>query len=302
VQLRLRSLQSRIVVFFVALLVVVQGFTLFVVNAANERNAREHIRHELTVGEKIFRRLLEQNHARLTQAAVVLSLDFAFREAAATRDLATIESALVNHGSRIGADKMVLVSLERRVIADTIDGRRAGQPFPFASLLEAAERDGSAASIALLDGEAFQVAVVPVRAPTPIAWAVVGFVVDGRLAKDLANVTGLEVTFLRREGWGWRALGSSAPASLEEALLRALPTGGGGDRAMSLTLGGREYETFVLTLDAADPSLVAVLARSLEESLAPYRRLDALLGLLLAGSIAASILGSVVIARSVTRV
>jgi len=299
--MRLRSLQSRIVLFFLALLVLVQGVTLLLVNAANERYARDHIRHELTVGEKIFRRLLEQNHARLRQAAEILSLDFAFRDAVATRDLATIESALVNHGSRIRADKMALVSLEGRVIADTLDRARAGRPFPFPRLLDAAERDGAAAGMVLLDGAAYQVAVVPVRAPTPIAWAVVGFMVDDRLAKDLAHVTALEVTFLRREARGWRAFGSSAPPALQEALPGALPRDAGSDRAMNFSLDGREYESFVLTLDAPEMSIVAVLARSLDEALAPYRRLGTLLVLLVAGSIAASIVGSVLIARGLTR-
>ena len=45
--MRLRSLRSRIVFFFVALLVAVQGIALLLVNAANERNARDHIRQEL---------------------------------------------------------------------------------------------------------------------------------------------------------------------------------------------------------------------------------------------------------------
>ena len=298
--MRLRSLQSRIVLFFVALLVVVQGITLLLVNAANERNARDNVRHELIVGEKIFRRLLEQNHARLTQAALIVSLDFAFREAAATRDVSTIESVLVNHGSRIRADTMALVSLERQFIADTFDRRRAGQPFPFTRLLEAAERDGSAAGMVLVDGAAFQVAVVPVRAPTPIAWTVVGFTVDDRLAKDLGNLAALEVTFVSREGQVWRVLGSSADPELQEAVLRTLPKGNGaGDRAMPLDLGGREYESFVMALDGSDSRIVAVLARSLDE--APYRRLGPLLVLLVLGSIVASIVGSVLIARSVTR-
>jgi diguanylate cyclase (GGDEF)-like protein len=302
--MRLRSLQSRIVLFFVALLVAMQGVTLLLVNAANERNARDNVRNELVVGEKIFRRLLEQNHARLTQAALIVSLDFAFREAAATRDLATIESVLVNHGSRIRADTMALVSLERQVIADTFDRRRAGRPFPFTRLLDAAERDGSAAGMVLVDGNAFQVAVVPVRAPTPIAWTVVGFTVDDRLAKDLGNLAALEVTFVSREAQVWRVLGSSATPELQEALLRALPKGSAaaaaaGDRAVTLDLGGRDYESFVLALDGEDSRIVAVLARSLDE--APYRRLGPLLLLLVLGSIVASIVGSVLIARSVTR-
>src|SRR4051794_33715361 len=153
----LRSLQSRIVVFFLALLAVVQGVALFALDRANERNARENIRQELALGERVFRRLTEQNNARLTQAVEVLSLDFAFRGAVATLDLPTIQSVLLNHGSRIRADKMALISLERKLIADTAEPRASGRPFPFPRLLDAAEREGSGTGIIVQGGRAYQV-------------------------------------------------------------------------------------------------------------------------------------------------
>jgi diguanylate cyclase (GGDEF)-like protein len=297
--MRLRSLQSRIVLFFVALLVLVQGVALLLVNAANERNARDHVRQELTVGERVFRRLLEQNQARLTQAAEILSLDFAFRQAVATRDLPTIRSVLLNHGSRINADNMMLVSLERSVIADTADADRAGQPFPIAHLLDAAERNGSAAGMAVLDGRAFQLAVVPVLAPTPIAWAIAGFVVDDRLARDLRNLSALEVSFLAQAQDGsWTVLATTLPVELHGALPADAAAG---DRRISLVLDRHEYEAFLMALSSGDARVAAVLARSLDEALAPYRRLGTLLVILVAGSIAASIAGSVLIARGVTR-
>lgn len=48
--MRLASLQSRIVVFFLVLLAVVQGVALLLLHHANERNARANIRQELDVG------------------------------------------------------------------------------------------------------------------------------------------------------------------------------------------------------------------------------------------------------------
>src|SRR5919109_702529 len=155
--MRLRSLQRRIVVFFLALLAVVQGVALVLLNHANERNARANIRHELAVGERIFRRLAEQNTARLTQTVEILSLDFAFRQAVATLDLPTIQSVLLNHGARIQADRMALLSLDRKVIADTSAPRMAGQLFAYPSLLKVAERDGRASGIIMQGNRAYQV-------------------------------------------------------------------------------------------------------------------------------------------------
>ena len=74
--------------------------------------ARERNVEELHVGERVFLRLLDQNRQRLLQAAEVLSKDFAFRKAVATGDAPTISSVLENHGTRIQASVMMLVSLD----------------------------------------------------------------------------------------------------------------------------------------------------------------------------------------------
>jgi diguanylate cyclase (GGDEF)-like protein len=293
----LRSLQSRIVVFFLALLAVVQGVALFALDRANERNARENIRQELALGERVFRRLTEQNNARLTQAVEVLSLDFAFREAVSTLDLPTIQSVLLNHGSRIRADKMALVSLQRRLIADTSEPRASGRPFPFPRLLDAAEQEGRATGIILQGGRAYQVAIVPVLAPTPIAWALFGFTIDDALAKDLRNLAALEVTFFARQGTSeWNALGSTVSAAMQEAIAARLA------RAQHEVLEVGSHQALVIPLESfGDAKVVAVLARSIEEATAPFRQLSTLLIVLVIGSMIASVTGSILIARGITR-
>src|SRR6478752_5582009 len=98
------SLQARLVAFFGGLLIVALGGVLFAVNLVNSRSARENVDEELVLGEKVFQELVRQNNRQLTQAAEVLSLDFAFRQAVATGDVQTTESVLANHGARINAD------------------------------------------------------------------------------------------------------------------------------------------------------------------------------------------------------
>jgi Double sensory domain of two-component sensor kinase len=196
-----RRLRTRITVFFVALLALVQVAAFVAVNAANSTNARQKIEGELGVGERIFGRLLEQNRERLVQAARVLAADFAFREAIATNDLGTVLSALQNHGDRIDANVMMLVSLQGEVLADTLNPDAASRSFDFPSLLNTAQSEGSASSIELLANHAYQLVVVPVLAPLPIAWVAVGLTVDDALAAELRQLTSLEVSFLdRREG------------------------------------------------------------------------------------------------------
>src|ERR1700733_13506193 len=127
--LGMNSLGARIVLFFVGLLIVVQGLGAFLVIQANSQIARQTIDGELEQGERVFKQLLAQNQAKLEQGAGILSADFAFRQAIASNDTGMILSVLRNHGARVGASVMTLASLENIVRADTLDPARIGHEF-----------------------------------------------------------------------------------------------------------------------------------------------------------------------------
>src|SRR3954469_16646695 len=132
--MRIQRLQTRIIIFFVALLALVQVAAFWFVNAANSSNAHAKIEEELNIGQRVFARLLDQNADKLKLSARVLAADFAFREAIATHDTGTINSALANHGARIGADAMVFVDLSGRVISDTLNPDAAARSFEYPAL------------------------------------------------------------------------------------------------------------------------------------------------------------------------
>lgn len=303
------TLKNRIAVYFAILLIGVQGVVLVVVDTAISGNARDKIEEELAVGARVFRRQLEQNNNQLGQAAEILSRDFAFRDAVGSNDVPTIVSALQNHGTRIGATVMMLAAPERRLIADAQRPDATGQPFAFPWLIDAAERNGRASGLVLIDGRAYQLVVVPVLAPAPIAWAAFGFPVDNRIARDLQSLTELHVSFLSRGRSGdWSVLASTIPAALQAPLREAVSAqpdpraAPGGSSIGGIRLAVGEYESLMLALAHSDDSaIVAVLQRSLEEALAPVRRLETLLALLAAGALSISLTLSVLIARGITR-
>jgi hypothetical protein len=62
----------------------------------------------------------------------------------------------------------------------------------------------------VMNGQLYQLVIVPVLAPLPVAWLAVGFKVDDTFAHDLHRLTRLQVSFLtRREGDGWRVQAST---------------------------------------------------------------------------------------------
>src|SRR6185436_4118230 len=295
--MRIQRLQTRIIVFFVALLALVQVAAFWIVNAANSNNARAKIEEELNVGQRVFARQLQQNAEKLKLSARVLAADFAFREAIATHDSRTIASVLTNHGARIGADDMLFVDLDGRVVSDTLRPQARAHPFEYPALV-ASDRDGPSSSMEVLDGRAFQLVAVPVLAPLPIGWVVMGFAVDDALARDLRQLTELEVSFALDDHGSWRVLASTLDVADQGALLSAMPQRSDAVTRLLLKLSGGDHQALVIPLDDNDNArIVAVLHRSLDSALAAFERLRNTLIVLALLSVALSILGSVAAAR-----
>ncbi len=300
--MRIGGLQGRIIVFFVLLMLVVQVGGLALINTVGASNARNAIHDELVTAERVFARLLDQDAARLAQGARILAADYAFREALASNDHETIVSALGNHGARIDAQVMMLVGLDQVVVADTRDASHVGKRFGIPKLIVTAAEKGMSTSVVTLDGQLYQVVVVPVAAPIPVAWVAMGFAIDDRVAGDLQRITGHAVSFLsRRDGETWRMQATTLPATVAPVLVDTMARN---VLAMSTELRMSTGNDDYLTLLSPQPSLgdeavVTVLQQSLGDALLPFRNLQRqLFGVSLAG-VLISILGSIAIARGI---
>ncbi|MEP7243226.1 MAG: EAL domain-containing protein [Gammaproteobacteria bacterium] len=299
--MRIHRLQTRIIVLFVALLSLVQGAAFWVVNEANSRNAQAKVEEELNVGERVFARLLQQNAEKLGQSARVLAADFPFREAIATHDTATIASALTNHGARIGADAMLFVDLNGQVVADTLRPKDSTRAFEYPSLLKTT-KNGTGSSMQVLDGRAFQLVTVPVMAPLPIGWVVMGFAVDDTLARDLRQLTALEVSFAQHDSAiGWRVLASTLDARDQTDLTGAMPPASPSASRLIMSIAGVDHQARVIPIDSRGGTrIVAVLHRSLVGALASFGQLRRTLFVLAIVSLLVSIAGSIAVARNIT--
>jgi len=297
------SLRTRIVVFFAALLIIVQAVALLLLNTTNHQIAKETIEQELGVGERIFLRLLEQNRDQLEQSAALLASDFGFRQAVGTNDNATVLSALTNHGARAAAGVLLLVSLEQQVMVDTLHPQATPQPFAFPHLVKAAENTGKSSGIVVIDGRLYQLVLVPVRAPTTIAWVAIGFDIDDRNAGELKKLTALDVSFLSRRGEAdWRMHATTLAAPLRGELVQVVSRGGAGAGMMDMRLDGEEYEARITSIDRqGDTQVAAVLQRSLTEGIKPFERVSSAFLTLALVSVLLSVIGSIFIARNITR-
>ncbi|MDP4029458.1 MAG: EAL domain-containing protein [Gallionella sp.] len=310
--MKIHKLQTRVVLAFTLLLLLIQAVSLVMINGVLSDSTNQDIRRNLLAGQRVFDLLREDNNRQLVQSASIMSSDFAFRMAIATADYGTVVSVLTNHGARINADVMLLVDTDGKLIADTLPARGAGnaghvgQPFQLPELIAIAEQQKQAAAMVVLNGALYQMVVVPVLGPLPIAWLVVGFSIDDKFARNLQSLTALNVSFLAqpRSGGQWQLLATTLPSGSSAALpnrLSSLPDTGSDDIA-ALRMGDEDYMTLTSGLEThGGTHIVAVLQQSLQQALEPLRRLQALLLFLSGISLIAMLAASYKIARSITR-
>jgi len=299
-----RSFQARLLGLMVVILFLLQAATLTAVHLAGLRNLRNTLAEELDVGSRVLDRILGARGRQLSDTVRVLAADFAFREAVASGDHPTLISVLANHGSRIGADAVFLLSLEGAVVADTLGGRFADRPFPLSTLVERSRSEGEASAIASIDGRPFQLVVVPVLAPQPIAFVCIGFTIGSGVLEDVRRLTALDVSLWSAADGAEPLLVSTLPpreqAELAEWIRGRSATGRTSREA--IRLGADAYESLLRPLETADGSGVnTLLQRSVEDAGRPQRRLELQIFGLSAATLVLALLGALFFARGVSR-
>jgi diguanylate cyclase (GGDEF)-like protein len=287
---RFRSLETRIVTLFLVLIVAVQVVGLLLIQRGIDNNARAAIGVELNNGAKVFRRLLEQNAQSLRFGARLLARDTAFVAAIGNNDesdRATIESALANSGRRIKATASMLVSSERKITATTSQAQSAGLEKLVMGMLDEAEASDGANGVAVVDRYPYQVVVMPVKAPIVIGYIVMTFPIDGQLAAEMQSVTGLHTSILTRDRQGnllpvASTFGVPAVSGLVTQL-QAKPRQQ--DAPFDADVQGARYSVRQLLIgEDAGQAVSVLLARSIDEAISEYARLERwLLGLTIAG-------------------
>ena len=275
------ALRTRIAVTFLLLLAAVLAAALGAVLATNRDSAEREVQRQLDVGALVFSRLLESNRRQLTQAAQAVAADYGFREAVAARDTDTLASALENSGERIGAALVVLTSLNGKVIAASGTHLPAGAPFPISPPAENTVTADNAASMMVDRGRIYQIVTVAVRSPLPVAWIAMGFEIDNKAARELADITGLAVTLSLNAGGRW----TDVISTVSDGTLR------------TADVVTRRIEMSKVD----DTEIVAVLSRSLADARAPFERLTKVLFVIGGVSLVAFALAAFWLARNITR-
>ena len=294
-----RHLHRRIVVVFLGLLLLVQAAGFWTIRSGIEANGLRQINDDMRAGELLLRRLLAQNAERLQGAATLLAADYGFRAAIATGDAATLTDALANQAERIDAGIAVFTDPGGKPIASTLIDPRA-MLARLAADARATPAERGDTGLQVQAGRLLQVVTVPVRAPMLVGRVVMGFTLNEAMTRDFHDLSSQNIAFLfRKPGGIWEPLHGTDASAVPADLAAALQGGHPVDRA---EIGGASTALHVVSLARNDErELGAVLMRSIDEVVAPYRRLHVmLLGITLGGVLVFGIVGFVT-ARRITR-
>jgi diguanylate cyclase len=301
--MRLRSLESRIVILFLVLILAVQLAGFVAIQTGIQENVRAAIREELIIGERVFGRLLDQYAQKLTQGARLLASDYGFKQAIATDDRETIRDALVNNAERIEASHALLIDIDRTIKASTTGELQGNLEKSILQLVDRAEQNGSANGIGIVDNHPYQLVVVPVKAPVTISWVAMAFAIDKKIAADMRELTPLQVSiFSSTQQGNWMIDASTLPETDVASLAQQLHSMSPNDSFVpQLTIGDSDFSARVLQLaQESGQNVVVVLQRSVSEAEAQYRNLKIGLLVLTLLGIVVAVAGTIFMAKRIT--
>lgn len=213
----MKSLQNKIFLFFVLLLLMVQAIAFWTLYSGNKNQEAAEINNRLTTAKTIFTELFDRRLDYLAAFAETAAKDYGLKEVF-NDDTRSLLVALNNHRKRIDADLAMAVSaegiitgqLQRHFVDDSRSkikqGLERGSEFRFADWLES----GQSAHLYIIDDAIYQLSLSPVSVGTKtLGWIAFGFQIDQRLASEFMNITNLNTDFILKYDDKWRLIASS---------------------------------------------------------------------------------------------
>ncbi len=278
--LRFRTLKLRIAVVYAALFAIVLATVVLLAGNGVARFGENSASRDLAANARVFDEIIGLRAKQMRASTDILSRDFGFREAVATHDDATIESALLSLRQRSNSAAAFVVGLDGSMVGSS----DANLP-PVESLWSALD-GGQERGMIRLGGLLALAAASPIQVPDTVGWLVLAQPLDAAEMRRLSRLAAVDI--------GARVVGASqlSPALRRAALGQVVETG-----------GSERILHHVTALPALQEGLRPrlVLDHSLTAALAEYAGLQWLLAALAAAGLTLVIAASWRVARTITR-
>jgi len=213
----MKSLQNRIFILFVMLLLLVQAIALWTLYSGNKLQETQAINTRLTTAKTIFSEIFQRRLDYLAAFSETVAKDFGIKQVF-DDDTRSLLVALNNHRKRINADLAMAISANNKITAQlmveyhnnkqvkVMQGPERGELFRYPAWLASQQQ----AYLYQINDNLYQVSFSPLTVGTKtIGWLAFGFQIDQRLALEFRNITGLETDFLLKKNQHWQLVVSS---------------------------------------------------------------------------------------------
>jgi diguanylate cyclase (GGDEF)-like protein len=269
------TFRSKLFLLTIVPLAVAQIVTIVAVMQTVREDVYRRANDALIVGGTVIEEFREGRSERLRASAQVLAADFGLKQAAATRDTATLRSILVNHGQRVSADIAIFLDLDGKAVAASEDiGRK--KMLDLLRLIDPTAERTSVQSILTVGEVTYHTIAEILRAPVPVGWIVLGYRIDQAVVDRISNLTDLDVSIIAFD------------RNLPRTIATTYDEGEATDFAGSLSVSNSVYlvdddgvDRLTISAPFADDvkDLQIVLQRSVQDAMLPYD--DARQGLIL---------------------
>jgi diguanylate cyclase (GGDEF)-like protein len=303
-----RHLRTKLTVLYAGLFGAALILVSLVVYASIAANARGVVRDELMASGTVFDRVWTLKADELHGSASLLSRDFGFREAVASRDEATIRSALENLRVRLGIDMAFIVGVDGRITG--VD--RAALKGADVKLMQAVQQDDNPSGVLVIGGTPYQVIATPILSPTLVGWVVFASRLDASEMQNLERLSAipLDAAVLGRDARSraWTAppgvsglAGGAVSRNLADAIDRAMADKAPEPRDFAASGGNALTLVKPIKSIGGDGPAALLLSYPMARAMAPYSPMLAIIVLTGAAGITLLVIGSWMLARSVTR-
>ncbi|WP_286262708.1 EAL domain-containing protein [Thalassotalea atypica] len=204
--LRVRSLQSKILILFVFLLFAVQLVSFFTTFKANQQLEAVQLNNTLVHAKDVFKTQFENRRYYLSAFAETAAKDYGLKSVL-QEDTKSFLVALNNHRSRINADIALAINPDGIMFAQLVTyqanknskkkkvkvGDGQGQPFPIDQQYMN-KRDNE---LLRLNGLLYQLSFAPIKSGArTIGWVGFGYMIDNQLSEEFANLTDVNIGFV----------------------------------------------------------------------------------------------------------
>ncbi|ESQ86629.1 hypothetical protein ABAC460_22645 [Asticcacaulis sp. AC460] len=264
--------------------------------------ARDSVQKELQASASVFNRIWALKSDSLQTNAMVLSRDFGFRQALATEDTATVDSAFMNLQARMKTDAGLVIGRDGRPIA----GDTSALGHNLAHALAARDELDSQIGIISVDSRPYQAVAAPVMAPDRLGWVVFASRLDDAEMQNLQGLSSIPIKasiLTQTRGGLWQGPAEQAstykPSSLSFFIDQSLDT-----KAASMV---ESSHGTVIAVATSLPNLendqrsVLLLSYPLSAALKAYQPLLTVLFGIGALGLVFVIMASLYLARSLTR-